>query len=180
MEAKTFQLTFRTEDIREIYQVFYDYKTVNRKNLPLLAVIPASALLLGLVLTSGMDPKNGIYPLLLVILSIGIGGPLFYLLQAAGKVKQVTNGSDKFMESALKHPACTLTFEFNTFNMLRDGEIFTFSTGNLKDTKRTEHFLFLVRTDGFRLFLPKKAFEDGQFEIFMKHFDEMIANAPIK
>ena len=170
MTNDQFILTFREDDLREIYRDKFHYKLFSKDNYATLLLI---LLFLILTLISGIKTiHNGDYLFLALCFFCAFGYQIILLLRQYWQFKKGTAEIETWLNSIKQYRTHQLTFGESFFKYIRDNDVFTYDLKNIVKTYRTDDYLFLETLGNNDIIIPKKSFETGEYEKFILAFDK--------
>lgn len=172
MGKATFELTLNLQDLRELFANDLHFKFFNRENRIMIATLLIILFLMiyFLVISDEID-RHFIYSLIFLSLFV-YSGRSFYLHYR--KFRNKANLLEKWIQSLAIYTNHRLEFDEMTLIYFRDDEKFVYDLNTIESADRNESAFFLKTSDDSSIILPKKAFQEGDFERFLECFDSRL------
>jgi hypothetical protein len=167
MSDQQFELHFRAEDIRHLYQERLTYKVFVPANNTKLAFI---ALFFVMAVLGYLG--SSYFSFLLYLCAFG------YMCIEVSKSylehKRTTKDLNEWIESLRGYKTHRLILGDKFFRYHRDNEVYTYEMDKVKTYRATKDYFFFQSLDDTRIVLPAKSFAPGEFDAFVKAVAVMV------
>jgi len=168
----SFQLTYRSEDLREIYKDSLRYRLLVERNYSALFLGTSFVLLALLFLLRPMSKD------VFVVLAIGFGVGIVFqgyrLLRDYRRYLAQKKEIEKWIKQIEVYNSHKILDVEDAFHYLRDEEVFVYAFERIEESYVGEHYFHCVESDQGDIILPRKAFQDGDYETFVEIMNERL------